>query len=230
VLSRHVTVRNISIENPVGSNADGVDPEACDHVLIENCRFDTGDDCISLKSGRNQEGRRLATPCQNVVISGCEFSSERSALSCGSESSGGIRQVFIDNVTAGRIFRLFRIKTNSQRGGVNEHIYLRGATVEAALENLVEIQTNFSEPLKDGPAGSAPAPHFPVIRDISFENIETGPVYRAFNLAGSTETPIQRLMLRNIRIETVQNPDRVAHVPDPTVERVTVGGRAITLA
>ena len=68
----------------------------CDGVLIEDCSFDTGDDCISLKSGRDHDGRRLATPCRNVVIAGCHFSSERSAVSCGSESSGGIRDVFIE--------------------------------------------------------------------------------------------------------------------------------------
>jgi polygalacturonase len=225
VLSDNVTVRNLHIDNPVGANADGVDPEACSDVLIEDCSFDTGDDCISLKSGRDHDGRRLATPCQNVLISGCHFSSERSAVSCGSESSGGIRDVFIENIEAGRVFRLFRIKTNSRRGGVNERIHLRNARVLEALENLIEIQTEFSEPLKDAPQESAASTHYPIVRDICFTDIECGPVFRAFNLAGSPHTPIRNLSMERVHIAAAANPSIFSHLSDASAEQVTIGGR-----
>src|SRR5208337_1342157 len=67
VLCQNVVVRNVSIDSH-GPNNDGCDPESCSGVLIQNCTFDTGDDCIAVKSGRNGDGRRVATPCENVVI------------------------------------------------------------------------------------------------------------------------------------------------------------------
>jgi polygalacturonase len=228
VLSKRVIARGVSIENPVGANADGIDPECCTDVLIENCRFDTGDDCISLKSGRDEDGRRLATPCQNVVIAGCHFSSERSAVSCGSESSGGIRNIFVENATADTVFRLFRIKTNARRGGVNENIHIRDVRVKEALENLIEIQTDFSEPLKDGPGGSGTREFIPVIRDISLTDIVCGPAYRAFNLPGTAKTPIRNLSLRRVTIGPVRENNVLSNLVGPVADRVTVGGEPFT--
>lgn len=228
VLSTNVTARNLTINNPVGANADGVDPESCTDVLIENCSFDTGDDCISLKSGRDHDGRRLNTPCQNVVITGCHFSSERSAVSCGSESSGGIRNIFVENATVGTVFRFFRIKTNTQRGGVNENIHLRDARLERVLENFIEIQTDFNEPLKDLPGAVTAQKHIPVIRNVSLTGIDCGPAERAFNLPGTRETPIQNLVLRRISIGPVVKDNVLSHLSNPVAEDVTIDGKVFT--
>jgi len=225
VLCGNVTARGVTIDNPVGANADGIDPECCNDVLIENCSFDTGDDCISVKSGRDHDGRRIATPCRNVLIRGCHFSSERSAVSCGSESSGGVGDVYIEDVTAGTVFRLFRIKTNTQRGGVNENIHLRNVRVGEALENLVEIQADFSEPLKDGPGVGTQEKCIPVIRDISITDLDCGQAYRAFNLPGTADTPIRNLVLRNVTIGSAARDNVLSHLVDPVAIDVTVGGK-----
>lgn len=225
VLSSNVTARRVNIDNPVGANADGIDPECCTDVLIENCKFDTGDDCISIKSGRDDDGRRLATPCSNILISDCHFSSERSAISCGSESSGGVNNVYVENVTAATVFRFFRIKTNTNRGGVNEDIHVRNASVAEALENFIEIQTNFSEPLKDGPGGVHQQEFIPVIRNISFTDITCGPVGRAFNLPGTRETPIQGLALRRLTIGPAAEENLLGHLVNAEAEQVTIGGK-----
>jgi len=228
VLSENVSAIGVTVDNPVGANADGIDPECCNGVLIENCRFDTGDDCISVKSGRDHDGRRIATPCRNVLVAGCHFSSERSAVSCGSESSGGVNNIYIEDVTAGTVFRLFRIKTNTQRGGVNENIHLRRVRVGEALENLVEIQADFSEPLKDGPGVGSLEKHIPVIRDISITELECGPVDRAFNLPGTPDTPIRNLALRHVRIGPAARENVLAHLLDPVAEDVSIGGKPFT--
>ena len=225
VLSTNVIARGVTILNPVGANADGIDPECCTDVLIENCSFDTGDDCISLKSGRDHDGRRINTPCQNVVISGCHFSSERSAISCGSESSGGIRNIFVENVTAEIVFRLFRIKTNTNRGGVNENIHIRNAKVLEALENFIEIQTNFSEPLKDGPGGARKRKFIPVIRNISLSDINCGPVGRAFNFPGTRETPIKNLVLNRLTIGPAEKENVLSHLLNPVAIEVSINGK-----
>jgi len=223
VLCSNVSVRRINIENPVGANADGVDPECCNDVLIEGCRFDTGDDCISLKSGRNQDGRRLNQPCRNIVIADCHFSSERSALSCGSESSGGIQNVFVENVTAGRVFRFFRIKTNRRRGGINEEIHIRIARVDEALENFIEIQVNFSEPLKDDPGELIAQNFIPVVRDLSFTDIVCGSVDRAFYLPGTAETPIENLLMNNVTIESSEKTSVLSHLQNAIARDVRIG-------
>ena len=228
VLTSNVIARGVRVDNPVGANADGIDPECCTDVLIENCRFDTGGDCISIKSGRDHDGRRLATACQNVLITGCHFSSERSAVSCGSESSGGVRDVYVENVTAASVFRFFRIRTNTNRGGVTENIHFRNARVEEALENFIEIQTNFSEPLKDGPGGTDRKRYVPVIRDISFTDINSGPLERAFNLPGTAETPIRNLLLRRLNIGSASKESVLTHLVNPLADQVSIGGRAFS--
>jgi polygalacturonase len=225
VLSTNVTARGVSIDNPVGANADGIDPECCSDVLIENCSFDTGDDCISIKSGRDHDGRRINTPCQDVVISGCHFSSERSAISCGSESSGGVRNIFVENVTAETVFRLFRIKTNTNRGGVNKNIHIRNATVTEALENFIEIQTNFSEPLKDGPGDARKRKFIPVIRNISLSDINCGPVGRAFNFPGTSETPIRNLVLNRLTTGPAKKENVLSHLLNPVATQVSINGK-----
>lgn len=225
VLSTNVTARGVTILNPVGANADGIDPECCTDVLIEDCSFDTGDDCISIKSGRDHDGRRINTPCSNVVIAGCHFSSERSAISCGSESSGGVRNIFVENVTAARVFRLFRIKTNTNRGGVNENIHIRNATVTEALENFIEIQTDFSEPLKDGPGGAQQQKYIPVINNISLVDINCGPVGRAFSFPGTRETPIRNLVLKRLTTGPAAQENVLSHLLNPIAIQVTINGK-----
>jgi polygalacturonase len=225
VLCRNVTAREVTIDNPVGANADGIDPECCEDVLIEDCRFDTGDDCISLKSGRDHDGRRIATPCRNVIITGCHFSSERSAISCGSESSGGINHIFVENVTASSIFRFFRIKTNDQRGGINENIHIRGASIDEALENLIEIQANFSEPVKDGPADATAERFYPVIRNISLSGIRAAKAQRAFNFEGSKDTPIEGLTLQDFQVGQAAQPPVLQHLVHPLADQVTINAR-----
>jgi polygalacturonase len=94
VLSRNVTVRNVSI-NSHGPNNDGCDPESCTDVHVTGCTFDTGDDCIAIKSGRNEDGRRVNRPCENLVIENCNMKDGHGGVSIGSELSGGVRNVIV---------------------------------------------------------------------------------------------------------------------------------------
>ncbi|RBP53012.1 glycoside hydrolase family 28 protein [Arenicella xantha] len=226
VLSNNVIARNVTIHNPVGANADGIDPESCNYVLIENSRFDTGDDCISLKSGRNHDGRRINTPCRNVIVSNCHFSSERSALSCGSESSGGIENIYISDVVATHVYRFFRIKTNMRRGGINQHIHIKNADIEQALENLIEIQADFSEPLKDDPEEQNNHNFAPVIRNISITNLNCQRAYRALNLPGTEATPIESLKLNGVTVASSDHSNRLENLMRPCATDTVINGRA----
>ena len=111
-------------------NNDGCDPESCRDVLIERCTFDTGDDCIALKSGRNADGRRLNAPIENVVIRDCEMRDGHGGVVIGSEISGGARNIFAERcrMDSPRLDRALRFKTNAVRGGVIEHVSMRDVT------------------------------------------------------------------------------------------------------
>ncbi|MEO8028846.1 MAG: glycoside hydrolase family 28 protein, partial [Bryobacteraceae bacterium] len=146
VLCRNVTVRSVRIDSH-GPNNDGCNPESSSDVLIEDCRFDTGDDCIAIKSGRNEDGRRLARPSENIVIRGCEMKDGHGGVTIGSEVSGGVRNVFAENcrMDSPHLERVLRIKTNSVRGGVIEHVYLRNITAGQVSGPAIEIDFQYEE-------------------------------------------------------------------------------------
>src|SRR5262245_23829459 len=146
VLSQNVVVRGVTIRSH-GPNNDGCDPESCRDVLIERCSFDTGDDCIALKSGRNQDGRRLHTPIENVVIRDCEMRDGHGGVVIGSEVSGGARNVFAERcrMDSPRLDRVLRFKTNSTRGGVLERVAIRHIIVGEVAEAVVAADFYYEE-------------------------------------------------------------------------------------
>ena len=123
VLSKNVTISNITVSS-YGPNNDGCNPESCTDVLIKNCYFNTGDDCIAIKSGRNADGRRVNVPSQNIVIQDCHMVDGHGGITMGSEMSGGIRNVYAENceMTGTNLNNVIRFKTNSLRGGFIENV------------------------------------------------------------------------------------------------------------
>jgi polygalacturonase len=116
VLCTNVTVRGVTIVSH-GPNNDGCDPESCRDVLIENCVFDTGDDCIAIKSGRNDDGRRVAMPSENIIVRNCTMKDGHGGVVMGSEVSGGIRNVFVENcrMDSPNLERALRFKSRGRR-------------------------------------------------------------------------------------------------------------------
>ena len=101
VLCENVTVRRVKVVSH-GPNNDGCDPESCRDVLIEDCLFDTGDDCIAIKSGRNADGRRLGVPSENVIVRGCRMKDGHGGVTIGSESMLGTHSAILQNLAVGR--------------------------------------------------------------------------------------------------------------------------------
>ena len=123
VYCENVTVDNITIIQPYESpNTDGINPESCKDVRIFNCFVDCGDDCITIKSGYNEDGRRVNKPCENIAITNCTFAHGRSSIGIGSETSGGVRNVVISNCVFKDTYRGLRIKSARGRGNVVENI------------------------------------------------------------------------------------------------------------
>jgi unsaturated rhamnogalacturonyl hydrolase len=166
VLSTNVTVRGVKISSH-GPNNDGCNPESSRDVLIENCVFDTGDDCIAIKSGRDNDGRRVATASENIVIRNCTMKEGHGGVVMGSEISGNVRNVFVENchMDSPNLDRAFRFKSNARRGGTVENVFVRNVDIGRVAEAVLTIDFLY----ETGAAG----PYNPVVRNVVLENIKS---------------------------------------------------------
>jgi len=217
VLCRNVTVRNVTIRSH-GPNNDGCDPESCSDVLIEGCTFDTGDDCIALKSGRNADGRRLHAPIENVVIRDCQMRDGHGGVVIGSEISGGARNIFAEHcrMDSPRLDRVLRFKTNATRGGVIEHVAMRNITVGEVAEAIVAADFFYEE----GDAGA----FTPVLRDIDVRDVTSRRSQYAFLLRGYERSPITDIRITDCTFDGVQKPDVLEAVRGLSLTNVRVNG------
>lgn len=216
VLCENVIVEKVSIVSH-GPNNDGCDPESCKNVLIKDCLFDTGDDCIAIKSGRNEDGRRIARPAENHIIEGCDMRDGHGGVVIGSEISGGARNIFAINckMDSPNLERILRLKTSSSRGGVIENIFMKdikaGAYKDAAI--LCDM---FYE---------APGNFMPTIRNVWVENLDVskGGKY-AISIHAYKESPVQNLVLVNCDIRGVDIPMKIDHVKNLQFRNVSING------
>ena len=136
-------VRNLDVAAH-GPNCDGIDIESSSDVLVENCRFDQGDDAICIKSGRNAEGRKLNRPSRDILIRNCTVAHGHTLLGIGSELSGGIRNVRMENCRVeGEVWRFLRVKTNPARGGFVENVVMENVSGGTATEEIFSIETDY---------------------------------------------------------------------------------------
>ena len=118
VYCTNVTIRNVTV-NTQGPNTDGCDPDSCADVLVRNCNFSDGDDCIAIKSGRDRDGQKVNIPSQDIVIQNCRFQAGHGGVGIGSETSGGVRHIFAEQCKfdSTNLEMAIRLKTNPARGG-----------------------------------------------------------------------------------------------------------------
>ncbi len=167
IFCENVTVRGVTISSH-GPNNDGCDPESSKNVLIEDCLFDTGDDCIAIKSGRNNDGRNTPIPSENIIVRNCHMKDGHGGVVMGSEISAGVSNVFVENCTmdSPELDRVIRIKTNTVRGGYVRDIYVRNIEVGQCKEAVFRIELMYER--RDGNG-----PHMPSIRNIVLENVNS---------------------------------------------------------
>jgi len=166
VLCTNVTVRGVKVSSH-GPNNDGCDPESSRDVLIEDCVFDTGDDCIAIKSGRDNDGRRVAAASENIVIRNCTMKDGHGGVVFGSEISGNVRNVFVENchMDSPNLDRAFRFKSNARRGGIVENIFVRNVEIGHVAEAVLTIDFLYET--------GAVGPHRPVVRNVTLEKIKS---------------------------------------------------------
>jgi len=202
VLSTNVIVRGVDIVSH-GPNNDGCNPECCHDVLIEDCAFDTGDDCIAIKSGRNNDGRRLAIPSENIVIRRCTMKDGHGGVVIGSEISGGCRNVFAEDcrMDSPNLDRVLRFKSNAVRGGVIENIFMRNVTVGQVADAVLQIDFVYEE--------GARGRHKPTARNVVMENIAVNRTPRRLNVVGFPGSVISGVRIYNSTFMRVEGPDVV---------------------
>jgi polygalacturonase len=214
VLSRNVTVRNVKVVSH-GPNNDGCDPESSSDVLIEDSLFDTGDDCIALKSGRNADGRRLATPVERVVVRRCTMKAGHGGITIGSEISGGARDVFVEKceMSSPDLERGLRIKTNAMRGGVVENVFARDITI-GEVGNAIDIDMLYEE----GANGTFP----PTVRNVRVERMTVGKAAHALFLRALDGSPLRGLVVSDSTFRDVEKGNRIEGTVDLDLRNVTL--------
>jgi polygalacturonase len=217
VLSTNVIVRGVNVDSH-GPNNDGCNPESCRDVLIERCTFDTGDDCIALKSGRNDDGRRVNVPVENIVIRECTMKDGHGGVTIGSEISGGARNVFAEHcrMDSPNLNIALRIKTNSVRGGVVERIFMRDVTIGQVSQAVVTVDFQYEE----GDTGKFP----PTVRDVDVRRVTSQKSRNALSLRGYAYAPVTNVHVADCRFDNVAQPDVLEHVRDLTFTNVAVNG------
>jgi len=218
VFCTNVTVRGIRVL-PGTTNDDGVDPDSCKDVLIEDCVLDTADDNIAIKAGRDQDawGGR---PCENIVVRRCTGVRSRANGYCiGSEMSGDVRNVFIENSKLGDVQSALCVKSNSDRGGTVESVWMRGNTVDAC-DYLIKLETDYKGVL-DHQYPSA-------YRDLHFESLTCRTARKcgiyAVGIAGK---PIWGIFLKDIKVDSVGTETNIANTRGLEMQNVSLNGRLV---
>ncbi|HPR30938.1 MAG TPA: glycoside hydrolase family 28 protein [Prolixibacteraceae bacterium] len=224
LLSENITVRNVHI-NSLGTNNDGFDPESCKNVLVENCYFNTGDDCIALKSGRNNDGLQ-SPPVENVVVRECHMENGHGGVVLGSEISGGVKNVFVENCTmdSPELDRAIRIKTNSNRGGIVENIHVRNVKIGEVNEAILRINCKY-DIKKEGTDTL-----YPVIRNVNLSGIECEKSKYALLIEGiEGQNCIYGIHLSGSNFRGVEKKSIIREAKDITLENVTINGEVAKL-
>ncbi len=201
-LCTNVIVRGVDILSH-GPNNDGCDPESCRDVLIEDCVFDTGDDCIAIKSGRNNDGRRVGVPSENLVIRRCTMKDGHGGMVIGSEISGGCHDVFAEKcqMDSPHLERVLRLKSNAARGGVIENIFMRDITVGQVADAVLQIDFMYDEGTKGA--------YKPIARNVVMENISVEKAPCVLNVVGFPGAEISGVRICDSRFKVVDGKDIV---------------------
>jgi len=195
VYSDNVTVRGVTIDNPNDSpNTDGIDPESCRNVHISDCHINAGDDCVTIKSGRDKQGRRINRPAENYTITNCTMLHGHGGVVIGSEMSGGVKRIAISNCVFEGTDRGIRIKTTRGRGGVVEDVSVSNIVMKDIRGEAITLNMFYSdvppEPVSE---------RTPKFRNIHISGV-TGEAEQAGVLLGLAESPLDDVSLTDIHL------------------------------
>ncbi|MBS7605103.1 MAG: glycoside hydrolase family 28 protein [Candidatus Bathyarchaeia archaeon] len=198
VYSENVRVENITCLNPWNSqNTDGLDIDSCRNVLVKDSYFDVGDDCLCIKSGKDEEGRKIGRPTENITVVNCIMRRGHGGFVIGSEMSGGVKNVVVKNCIFDGTNIGLRFKTQRGRGGIVENISIENITMRNIKEQAILFTTFYSnlppEPFSE---------RTPILRQFKISNIICDGAERAVEVSGLPEMPIEKIIFENIKIRS----------------------------
>ena len=233
LLCENVLVEDVLVRNPsYAQNGDGLDLESCRNSLIVNSVFDVGDDGICLKSGKDEDGRRRARPCENVVIDGCTVFKGHGGFVVGSEMSGGVRNIAVSNCSFLGTDVGLRFKSKRGRGGTVENIWIDRISMIDIVTDPVTFNLYYGgksavEVLESGEKVPAAVELMPVdettpcFRGIHISNLTCAGARRALFFNGIPEMPIRDISLKNVHITSKLGAEFI-YSEDITLENVTI--------
>jgi len=221
VLSENISVLNVKLYSPEAPNGDGCDPECCKDILIDGCVFNTGDDCIAIKSGRNRQGYDLGIPTENVVIRNCKMMDGHGGIVMGSETSGGVRNVYGYNceMSSPNLDRAIRLKSNKYRGGVIENIFIRDITVGEVKNAAIRINQNYFSKAAPGEI------HYTTYRNIFVENLTCQKADYAIQILGLEEHPVENVKIINCEFNNIKEENVLDFVNGLVIENISINGK-----
>jgi polygalacturonase len=218
-LCTNVTVDGVTTES-LGPNNDGCDPESCDGVWIKNCSFRDGDDCIAIKSGRNEDGRRINVPSRNIVVEDCEMADGHGGVVIGSETSGGVENVFVQRcrMDSKNLDRAIRIKSNACRGGVLKNFYFRRIKVGQVREAVIRINMFYGGP-KVGGCGFTPT-----LDGVYIDEVQSEKSTYAVYIEGRSDKPVSNIHITDCDFNNVQKPNLIKDATDFHITGTRING------
>jgi len=216
VWCENVTVRGVRV-SALGPNNDGIDPDGCRNVLVEDCLLDTGDDCICLKAGRNEDAWAVGRPCENVVVRRCRTLHGHGGVVLGSEMSAGIRNVLVHDCRFEGTQRGIRIKSCPGRGGTIENVWFEDITMDHITSAAIHITLRYTR--EDGDPKALPQ-----FRNIHIRNVACQKAKTAVEMFGLPDRFIEGVTLEDVTI-AAEAGLRAEQVRDVRLTRVAIAPR-----
>ena len=218
----NITIDGVTIDNPLSPNTDGINPESCRYVHISNCHISVGDDCITLKSGRDLQGRRLNVPDENITITNCTMLAGHGGVVIGSEMSGGVKKVVISNCVFDGTDRGIRVKSTRGRGGIVEDVQVNNVVMRNIKEEAFVFDLKYTKMPQE-----AVSERTPIFRNININNVTATDVLIPIRINGLEEAPISDITLANININNAKQPATFTNCKDIKLTDVFVNGEKI---
>lgn len=223
IKSKNVIIDGVTITSH-GPNNDGCDPEYSKNVIIRNCSFNTGDDCIAIKSGRDADGRRVAIASENIVVQNCKMFDGHGGVTIGSEVSAGVRNVYVENcdMDSPELDRAIRIKTNTRRGGTIENLYVRNLRVGEVKESVLGIDMFYTI------HGNQTGNFIPTVQNIFLEDIKVKNGGKYGILAkGLAQSPVKNIVIKNVTIDKISSKISIDNVESIQFINTKINGSLI---
>lgn len=224
-LSENITIDGVSTLS-YGPNNDGCDPESCTDVWIKNCHFANGDDCIAIKSGRDQDGRAINVPSKNIIIEDCYMEDGHGGVVIGSETSGGVEDIYAQNLkmNSPSLDRAIRIKSNSCRGGAMRRFYFRNIDVGQVHEAVVKINMFYDE------KNTAGCQYTPTLDSVFIDHVNSHKSGYALLLQGRADKPVTNVFIDSCSFENAGKESKITNISGIEINSTSINGKTVTAA